>query len=328
MTLRSRKTAVIIGDLAIFALSLALAVFLRRPKLAGLHYFAQNLLMFSPIFILWLLVFYTLGLNDLRRINNIVSLIQDALVAFAVNTAVAITVFYIFSVRFSNTPKTNIALTAFFAHILIFLWRRLWTKGFLSGLFAQRVAFWGSNSIVEEIIGRLRTDPHLGFSVAVPPNNLSSDTDLLIVDAEQLEANAELGQNILSVAVKSRVKILTHLDFYEELYAKIPPEYAAKPTWLFSNVLSKKSGAYETVKPKIDFLTALFILAATSPLLVLISAAIKISDGESPFYRQKRIGYLGKEFTIIKFRTMTPDAEKAGPLYSADGRDKRITAIG
>jgi lipopolysaccharide/colanic/teichoic acid biosynthesis glycosyltransferase len=46
------------------------------------------------------------------------------------------------------------------------------------------------------------------------------------------------------------------------------------------------------------------------------------------FYRQTRVGQFGRPFTIVKFRTMAPDAEaRTGPVWSAKG-DARVTRLG
>ena len=64
-----------------------------------------------------------------------------------------------------------------------------------------------------------------------------------------------------------------------------------------------------------------------SPLLVVIAALIKVSDGGAVFYRQFRVGMHGRPFLICKFRTMVPLADSTGPLVTGD-RDARVTRIG
>ena len=54
---------------------------------------------------------------------------------------------------------------------------------------------------------------------------------------------------------------------------------------------------------------------------------MKLTDRGPIFYRQTRIGRLGKPFTIWKFRTMVVGAEKIGALVT-EGGDPRMTAIG
>ena len=62
--------------------------------------------------------------------------------------------------------------------------------------------------------------------------------------------------------------------------------------------------------------------------MFVIGLLIKISSKGPVFYRQQRIGLNQKIFEIIKFRTMTHDAERAtGPVLSNSG-DNRITPVG
>jgi len=68
-------------------------------------------------------------------------------------------------------------------------------------------------------------------------------------------------------------------------------------------------------------------LVVLSPLFLLIAALIKTADGGDIFYRQVRIGLLGRPFRICKFRTMISSADQAGPSITKDG-DARITWIG
>jgi lipopolysaccharide/colanic/teichoic acid biosynthesis glycosyltransferase len=68
-------------------------------------------------------------------------------------------------------------------------------------------------------------------------------------------------------------------------------------------------------------------LVVLSPLFLVIAAFIKLADGGAVFYRQLRIGLHGEPFLILKFRTMVPRADGAGPLVTCDG-DARVTKIG
>jgi len=63
------------------------------------------------------------------------------------------------------------------------------------------------------------------------------------------------------------------------------------------------------------------------PFLILISVVIMLSSKGSIFYIQKRVGYKGQDFNLIKFRTMKPGADSQG-LLTVGGRDPRITGVG
>lgn len=61
---------------------------------------------------------------------------------------------------------------------------------------------------------------------------------------------------------------------------------------------------YSLIKRAIDFVAALLLLLATSPLFLLIAVAIKLDSRGPVFYTQKRLGRAGRLFTIYKFRSM------------------------
>ena len=54
----------------------------------------------------------------------------------------------------------------------------------------------------------------------------------------------------------------------------------------------------------IDVSISLLVLAIFFPIMILISILIIIIDGRPIFYKQLRVGYLGRKFIIFKFRTM------------------------
>ena len=64
-----------------------------------------------------------------------------------------------------------------------------------------------------------------------------------------------------------------------------------------------------------------------SPVLLVLSLCVKVSDGGPIFFRQERVGRGGKPFRIIKFRSMVLNAEKLGLSITRD-HDPRITKIG
>ena len=83
---------------------------------------------------------------------------------------------------------------------------------------------------------------------------------------------------------------------------------------------------YKTIiKSVIDFCIALLGLVILSPLFVLVTIGLFISNNGRPFFIQKRTGKNGKIFTIIKFKTMNDKKDAAGNLLSDA---ERLTKIG
>ena len=70
------------------------------------------------------------------------------------------------------------------------------------------------------------------------------------------------------------------------------------------------------------------MLLVTSPLLGLAALVVKLEDGGPVFYRQLRVGKDGRDFELLKLRTMVVDAERQGAGYAVDRDDPRITRAG
>ena len=81
------------------------------------------------------------------------------------------------------------------------------------------------------------------------------------------------------------------------------------------------------MKRLFDILFALFILSIFLPFGIIIALFIMIGSRGGVFYFQERVGRNGVLFHVIKFRTMTKDADKSGKL-TIGMKDARITKIG
>ena len=86
--------------------------------------------------------------------------------------------------------------------------------------------------------------------------------------------------------------------------------------------------AERVAKRAMDILISAIVLLILSPLMLLIAAAIKLEDGGPIFFRQKRLTRHGREFDILKFRSMVVDAEKYAGAVLATDNDPRITRVG
>ena len=69
-------------------------------------------------------------------------------------------------------------------------------------------------------------------------------------------------------------------------------------------------------------------LVVTSPLLVAAGLAVKLEDGGPVLFRQTRVGKKGKDFELLKLRSMVVDAERTGAGHAVDRGDRRITRVG
>ncbi len=77
--------------------------------------------------------------------------------------------------------------------------------------------------------------------------------------------------------------------------------------------------------PLIDFVVALIIFSALSPVFMVIVILLAIANSGKPFFTQPRPGRKGKIFRVIKFKTMNDRKDKNGNLLPDA---QRLTAIG
>ncbi|WEV56547.1 exopolysaccharide biosynthesis polyprenyl glycosylphosphotransferase [Ligilactobacillus acidipiscis] len=83
------------------------------------------------------------------------------------------------------------------------------------------------------------------------------------------------------------------------------------------------------LKRLFDIISAGFVLIIVSPLMLIIAGIIKMTDRGPILYKQTRLTKDGREFNILKFRSMKVDAEKDGVARLSTGKnDTRVTSIG
>lgn len=82
------------------------------------------------------------------------------------------------------------------------------------------------------------------------------------------------------------------------------------------------------MKRAMDILLCAIAMIPAAPVMLITAIAIKLEDGGPVFYKQDRLTRNGKEFSILKFRSMVVDAEKYAGAVLASGDDPRITKVG
>jgi exopolysaccharide biosynthesis polyprenyl glycosylphosphotransferase len=109
-------------------------------------------------------------------------------------------------------------------------------------------------------------------------------------------------------------------------------------TPMLSFVSNPAESRYVFIKRVMDFFLALMVLIFLSPLLILVALLIKWDSKGPVFFIQKRCGLNGREFSLIKFRSMVNEAEKmqenlknlnemSGPVFKIT-QDPRVTRVG
>ncbi len=125
------------------------------------------------------------------------------------------------------------------------------------------------------------------------------------------------------------VEVSELVNFFEQEAGKILVDFVT-PNWLvYAGGFNASTGS-KVAKRCFDVCTSFALLMATWPIMLATVMAIWLEDGfGTPIvFRQSRVGLHGKTFQVLKFRSMTVDAEGDGKARWATTNDSRITRVG
>ncbi len=97
---------------------------------------------------------------------------------------------------------------------------------------------------------------------------------------------------------------------------------------IFKVARANPKSEYELFKRIVDIIVALLGIIITSPFMIITALAVRLYDRGPALYKQVRLTKDGKEFKILKFRSMKTNAESDGIARLATDNDDRITPVG
>lgn len=106
----------------------------------------------------------------------------------------------------------------------------------------------------------------------------------------------------------------------------LPASMQSEAVYHYVRVLDKRKGQL-FLKRVLEWLAAFLVFLAALPLFLLIALLVKLTSRGPVFFKQERIGRNCRPFYILKFRTMTADADSRG-VQLTTGDDCRITRFG
>jgi len=226
---------------------------------------------------------------------------------------------------------------------LIF-WRRIYEWICSHALFREKVYILGSGpqalSLVEEISSR----PHLGMDVTGSYTINSEHPERSRQWQEELRrfARARKGVQRIVVALEDNqddlpveeilelrlqgVIVETANKVRERIYGKVPLDGVRFSNFLEDEGFSARS-SQRLARRIASFAAAAIGLLLFLPLFPFVVLLVKASSKGPVFFRQKRVGMGGRDFYVVKFRTMCIDAEADGAQW-ATKNDPRVTAVG
>lgn len=154
----------------------------------------------------------------------------------------------------------------------------------------------------------------------------SGAIDMIIMAIDYRESPA-LFQEALEAA-QLGIPVLPMARVYESTCGKIPVEHIGDQWFVTLPAEQVFSLPYLFWRKILDLTFGLVGLLALLILFPVVAAAISIDSPGPIFYRQERLGYRGKPFLVLKFRSMRLDAESVGQAVWAAKNDMRTTRVG
>jgi sugar transferase (PEP-CTERM system associated) len=216
--------------------------------------------------------------------------------------------------------------------------------------FKRRVLVYGTGQRAKPIAGLRRSSDLRGFvlvgfvkppgeEIALPPERLVFADEVLLSLCERHDVDevvVAMSERREALPIRelldcrlAGIDVIELSTFLERETGRVRLD-VLNPSWLIFGEGFKR-GSFRLQSARVlDLLAASALFILTCPLIVATVVAIKLEDGwRSPvFYHQERVGFGGRIFKLLKFRSMRLDAEAAGQAIWAQKNDSRVTRIG
>ena len=203
----------------------------------------------------------------------------------------------------------------------------------------QKILFVGENSYTEDLLNSIKNDDQyklMGFLKNEKGEALKKivlkmcavgKIDIIVDFSEDLLKDSQLVDILLQYKLKG-LQFYNYLEFYEMYENKLPISHLSSKWFLENSGFEIYYNNFNLrAKRLLDLIFAIIIGICTLPLMLLAAIIVKVESKGPIFFIQERIGEGNKKFNIVKFRSMTTDAEKNGPQW-ASKNDNRVTRWG
>jgi sugar transferase (PEP-CTERM system associated) len=216
--------------------------------------------------------------------------------------------------------------------------------------FGEKILIVGSGSLAVEvaremierpdagyrIAGFVGTDPELLGQSLINPRviGLTSELDEVVrregIDRIVVAMGERRGQlptnELLQLSLAGTVNIEEGASFYERVTGRVSLSMI-RPSWLIFSSRGRQARISGIARNVVHRFVALLGGILSLPIAIIAAVLIKLESSGGVFYKQERVGKNGKLFTLMKFRSMCADAEKAGPVWASKD-DDRTTRVG
>ena len=345
MTETKKKLILLIGDVLCVIGGTYLSVLVRS---GGNMYIFYRYTAATTFFVLsYVLSFYIFDLYNLQVKFKSTAYLTQFLAGLFTATSIIAGTFYFF-------PAWKIGRAVFiinmgFVGSFAFLWRLLFSFIFAAVRNTKAVAIVGAGWAGKTICDVLKRHPNYeikcfidddvskwnqsikGYPIIGPHNRLlemasNKEIEVAIV-AITYEKSTELLNAVMEAKVNG-IEIIDMTTFYEELEGKLPVEHLSNGWFIFAPFYGIRKSIYTNhLKRVLDICLAILGLIMALPIICITALAIRLDSAGPILFLQRRVGYNGKVFELLKFRSMAVDAEKNGAVW-AQKDDSRVTRVG
>ncbi|HSW50708.1 MAG TPA: sugar transferase, partial [Bryobacteraceae bacterium] len=246
-------------------------------------------------------------------------------------------------------PRWVMVLGCGLSLLAIMSWRLFYGAFVIRALGEQKLLLLGRNDLALQIAQHLTEKPEFGMRVVgyldnaadgeAPPGGpmrlggvaelreVASATkpDCIVVGLRERRGNVPLSE-LLDLRF-SGVKIEEAATTFENLLKRVSLHDLRPAQLIYSGELGPRPSrvALQLVYSTLIALAGLILCA---PLMLLAALAVKLTSPGPVLYRQIRVGWQGRLFTVLKFRSMHENAEAATGAVWASKEDPRVTRVG
>ena len=231
----------------------------------------------------------------------------------------------------------------------IYCWRMMFSLVLIRAVGAERLLLVGNSPVLEEIVRTAVAHPEKGISVIgvlsddTPPADSTVPVKFLGGLEAMRQVVAATQPTRIVVGMRERRNRVPVEDLLELRYTgNLIEEAATTFERICGRICMKElrpsqliySGEFSRRRPVVfyqnttNFLLAGVGIVLAAPLMLLTALAVRLSSAGPILYRQKRVGMDGAPFTVLKFRSMSVDAEANTGAVWALKNDPRVTPVG
>ncbi|MBI4256914.1 exopolysaccharide biosynthesis polyprenyl glycosylphosphotransferase [Candidatus Uhrbacteria bacterium] len=328
MNPQARKILIFFGDILLLLGTMVVTLLFGFWGSFESGIFFSHVLAFSFLFLVWLVILYSLDLYDLSLPISF-SVLSRFFLAWVCFLATGAGYFYLVAFTQLN-PKTNLVTYVSLFIGTAFIWRLVFSLK-LSAIASWRIGFLDVGEEEQELRQSIESLKQHGYQYIPVSIDRGLEEQIKEYHLQALVFPHGFFSDpkhiqTLYACLGEGVSFFEPAQVYEVFTRRIPLS-TIDQQWFIRNLQEKERGISLRLKQTFDMVGALLILVLTLPLWMLIALAIKLEDGGAIFYEQQRVGKHGKTFFIKKFRTMRNDAEVGGVQWAQES-DPRVTRVG